>query len=158
MLALVCCVGPGLGSGTLFLQKELSCQDTFALFLFLYSTPVYSNSFQGSIYFSFFEDRISQWLTMNPRDHQQENYRHAPCPTLPPPLLNMGSWDGAHTGPCTGLSEHFLCLNDDVSTKHVNTNLANTHIPMCLGDSRDTAQHLVTSMGHPTQHTCYSCS
>lgn len=46
---------------------------------------------------------------------------------------------------------------NDMSSKHVNTTLANTHILIQqVWGTPKTAQNLATSMGHPTQHTCFS--
>lgn len=46
---------------------------------------------------------------------------------------------------------------NNVPSKHVSTTLANMHILIQqVWGTPETARHLATSMGHPTQHTCFS--
>lgn len=133
--------------------------------LFLrYQSMVLSNSSQGSVTFPLLQTRSLSGLelsrlsclTLKPREHQQQNHRHAPVyfasPTLP---FNMASWDGAQV----------LAL-DQLSTFHVwmtclpsmLTQLFLTHT-FCFNRSGGHPRlHgiLPPPWVTPTQHTCFS--
>lgn len=77
---------------------------------------VLSNSSQESVTFPLLQirslsglelNRLS-CLTLNPRDHQQQNYRHAPRPTLLPRPFNVASLDGVQVLALDQLSTFYV--------------------------------------------------